>query len=47
MKFLKNILNLIAINNHEFRTENLDEIESHSVFNKVNERFMGYFHFKF
>jgi len=28
---------IIAINNHEFETINLDEIESHSTFNKIND----------
>ena len=34
---LKKYSEVIAINNHEFSIENLDEIESHSVFNKVND----------
>ena len=32
---LKKFSEVIAINNHEFNTESLDEIESNSAFNKV------------
>ena len=36
----------VIINNHEFSIENLDEIESNSVFNKVND-LCDIFTFKF
>ena len=36
-EILKKSSEVIAVKNHEFNTESLDEIESNSTFNKVND----------